>query len=107
MSFQSYGPILWELWIANFVICLKTHRIHGTGIFTYIWMISMVNVGKYTINTWILWGISTLKWMVLKVCHKEMSLGTQIICIHLGDDFLCEKSVCNIVEGNQVGSLCI
>ena len=27
-----------------------THRIHGTGIFTYIWMISMVNVGKYTIH---------------------------------------------------------
>ena len=45
--------------------------------------------------------------MVLKVCHKEMSLGTQIICIHFGDDFLCEKSVCDIVEGNQVGSLCI
>ena len=26
------------------------HRIHGTGIFTYIWLIYMVNVGKYTIH---------------------------------------------------------
>ena len=24
------------------------HRIHGTGIFTYIWLIFMVNVGRYT-----------------------------------------------------------
>ena len=27
-----------------------SHRIHGTGIFTYIWLICMVNVGKYTIH---------------------------------------------------------
>ena len=27
-----------------------THRIHGTGIFTYIWLIFMVNVGKHTIH---------------------------------------------------------
>ena len=27
-----------------------THRIHGTGIFTYIWLSFMVNVGKYTIH---------------------------------------------------------
>ena len=26
---------------------LLSHRIHGTGIFTYIWLIFMVNVGKY------------------------------------------------------------
>ena len=26
-----------------------SHRIHGTGIFTYIWLIFVVNVGKYTI----------------------------------------------------------
>ena len=25
-----------------------SHRIHGTGIFTYIWLIFMVNVGRYT-----------------------------------------------------------
>ena len=29
-----------------------THTIHGTGIFTYIWLIFMVNVGKYTIHGW-------------------------------------------------------
>ena len=28
----------------------KSHRIHGTGIFTYIWLIFMVNVSKYTIH---------------------------------------------------------
>ena len=27
-----------------------SHRIHGTGIFTYIWFIFMVNVGKFTIH---------------------------------------------------------
>ena len=27
-----------------------SHTIHGTGIFTYIWLIYMVNVGKYTIH---------------------------------------------------------
>ena len=29
-----------------------SHTIHGTGIFTYIWLIFMVNVGKYTIHGW-------------------------------------------------------
>ena len=28
----------------------RTHRIHGTGIFPYIWLIFMVNVGIYTIH---------------------------------------------------------
>ena len=28
----------------------RTHTIHGIGIFTYIWLIFMVNVGKYTIH---------------------------------------------------------
>ena len=28
-----------------------------TGIFTYIWLIFMVNVGKYTIYTWMVWDI--------------------------------------------------
>ena len=28
------------------------HTIHGTGIFTYIWLTFMVNVGKYTIHGW-------------------------------------------------------
>ena len=30
------------------------------GMFTYIWLIFMVNVGKYTYHTWILWVINTL-----------------------------------------------
>ena len=31
------------------------HRIHGTGIFTYIYHKNQPKVGKYTIITWILW----------------------------------------------------
>ena len=38
----------------------QSHRIHGTGIFTYIWMIVYgFHVGKYTIITWILWEFET------------------------------------------------
>ena len=33
-----------------------THTIHGTGIFPYIWLIFIVNVGKYN-HTWILWDL--------------------------------------------------
>ena len=34
-----------------------THRIHGTGIFTYIYMVDFYgfHAGIYTIDTWILW----------------------------------------------------
>ena len=28
----------------------KTHRIHGTGIFTHVWLVFTVNGGKYTIH---------------------------------------------------------
>ena len=37
--FSMYGKL--EVWT-------HSHRIHGTGIFTYIWHKFMVNVGKYT-----------------------------------------------------------
>ena len=30
-------------------VYILTQRIHGTGIFAYIWLIHMVNVGKYSI----------------------------------------------------------
>ena len=34
----------------------RTFRIHGIGIFPYIWLILLVNVGKYTIyDIWIIW----------------------------------------------------
>ena len=45
---------------------IKTHRIHGTGIFTYIWLIFMVNVGTYTIHGW--YG------KVLNVAHLKLSV---------------------------------
>ncbi len=34
------------------------------GIFTYIWLIFMVNVGKYTYQSWILWVLDTEKSVV-------------------------------------------
>ena len=37
-----------------------THRIHGTGIFTYIYHKNQPNVGKYTIHGWYgIWGKNT------------------------------------------------
>ena len=37
--------------LQNLIFFALTHRIHGTGIFTYIWLIFMVDVGgKYTIH---------------------------------------------------------
>ena len=35
---------------SRFSLDVESRGIHGTRIFTYIWMISMVNVGKYTIH---------------------------------------------------------
>ena len=35
-----------EMWNSENI----THTIHGTGIFTYLWLIFMVNIGKYTIH---------------------------------------------------------
>ena len=41
---------LWYLGSAKVGWCwCISHRIHGTGIFTYIWLIFMVDVGKYSI----------------------------------------------------------
>ena len=44
---------------------LHTLTIHGTGMFTYIWLIFMVNVGRYTIHG--CYGI----WMLLFICPKN------------------------------------
>ena len=44
--------MLQDLCDRNHLQIVITHRMHGTGIFTYIWLISMVNVGKYTIHGW-------------------------------------------------------
>ena len=32
----------------NQQLTISSHRIHGTGIFTYVWLIFLANVGKYT-----------------------------------------------------------
>ncbi len=37
-----------RLQIGRHFVGIYTHTIHGTGIFNYIWLICMVNVGKYT-----------------------------------------------------------
>ena len=46
---------------------MLTHRIHGTGIYTYIWLIFMVNVGKYTMHGWYGLGMLNLK----DHCHNS------------------------------------
>ena len=61
----------------------NTHRIHGTGIFTYIFLlIYMVNVGKYTIHGWYgtgnAWGLTSWNcWfsIVMLVLPVENILG--------------------------------
>ena len=40
---------------------IQPNTIHATGIFTYIWLIFMVNVGKYTIHGWYIW--TTKQWI--------------------------------------------
>ena len=53
-----------DMTIAGKSPAFNTHRIHGTGIFTYIFsLIYMVNVGKYTIHGWYgignAWGLTS------------------------------------------------
>ena len=50
---STNAAIAW--WLKNGFYHPITYTIHGTGILTYIWLMLMVNVGKYTIHTWILW----------------------------------------------------
>lgn len=52
-------------WLLKNTKVSSTHTIHvyGIYIYTYIWLKSMVNVGKYTIliHTWILWVILNME----------------------------------------------
>ena len=61
-------------------------------IFTYIWLIHMVNVGKYTIHTWILWdtlavfhsrnmGIIYIIWMIPARYRGTTGAGKNKSCI--------------------------
>ena len=47
---------------------------HGTGIFTYIWLICMVNVGKYTIHGWYGIQLHNDKIIKIQIQHSEISL---------------------------------
>ena len=38
----------------------STHKIHGTGRFTYICHKNQLNVGKYTYHTWMVWARNPL-----------------------------------------------
>ena len=58
-SFNSGVAAVW-LWLQFFVVIswslrFASHMIHGTGIFTYVWLTFMIHVSKYSI--WILWGM--------------------------------------------------
>ena len=47
---SSWFPQKWVAFHGPCKCPKKSHRIHGTGIFPYIWLIFMVNEGKYTIH---------------------------------------------------------
>jgi len=47
---SSTGMIFLEKPAILTMVQFQSHTIHGTGIFTYIWLICMVNVGKHTIH---------------------------------------------------------
>ena len=88
-----------------------THRIHGTGIFTYILLIFMVNVGKYTIHGsyGIQWAIcwnscvstfiscfvffvkssisSSFRWSSCKMCLYPLEPGPSSCTMH--HNFIC------------------
>ena len=48
--FQGFHGIIWSKFSASWIWRVYSHRIHGTGIFTYIWLKFMVNVDKHTIH---------------------------------------------------------
>ena len=50
-----------------------THRIHGAGIFTYIYLIFMVDVGKYTIH-----GSSGLRPIILGIQESIVLFGEKL-----------------------------
>ena len=40
------------------IVKSRSHTIHGTGVFTYIWLFFMVHVGKDApFVPWMLWGV--------------------------------------------------
>ena len=42
------------------------------GVFTYIWLIFMVNVGKYTIHGWYgIYDVGSLFGIFIYICHKN------------------------------------
>ena len=61
-------------------VVLPTHRIHGTGMFSYIWLlIFMVNIAKYTIH--IIHG-SFGQWFGCLICGGEIGFPN-LTCAHI------------------------
>ena len=59
----------WDYLARIFLDSTCTHRIHGTGVFTYIWLIFMGNIGKYTIHvSYGVWSLPCWK----NSCWKSM-----------------------------------
>ena len=63
-GWAPYNPMTWgwdwnpQSYSRDFF--LNSHRIHVTGIFTYIWWMFMVNVGVYIYiyHTWMVWELN-------------------------------------------------
>ena len=67
------------------ILCILTHTIHGTGIFTFIWLFLMVkygfHVGKYTIHGFYGLNMKTIEYICT---HINLSIAIYIcICISL------------------------
>ena len=64
----------------------QSHTIHVIsmyGIFTYIWLIFMVNVGKYRYHTWMVWECLSRKKMVHEDSRKSHE-SSRFFSLHLG-----------------------
>ena len=63
---QAFWTSCWSL---MFVDGFISHTIHGTDIFTYIWLIFVVNVGKYASPMdclgMVFWGLLKTLWGLL------------------------------------------
>ena len=55
--------------VGSEAVFFHSHRIHGTGIFTYIWLKCMVNVGKYATHGY--YGIVSAASLKLTSCNRE------------------------------------
>ena len=79
------------------------HRIHGTnGIFTYVWLKSMVNVGKYAIHRS---TSTTASGSLRSLTTAYGKLNTFFFHGAVSLNGLCKMRVCHLFQNNQTSQL--